>query len=109
MYLKREPGFPMLAASYIRTRRRPTLPLASFPKHVTHGDCTRAGVQDSHRERDLRAPAGGGGTDTARARRLAGRRPRISSAPRIFAHRRGVRERDAVLGNMGSGLKRTTT
>src|SRR2546421_8317739 len=24
----------MLAASYITTRRRPTLPLASFPKHV---------------------------------------------------------------------------
>src|SRR5437016_6174611 len=35
MYLKLEPCFTMLAASYITTRRRPTLPLASFPKHVT--------------------------------------------------------------------------
>src|SRR5437868_1216064 len=102
----------MLAVSYIRTSRRPTLPLASFPKHAsvvgadeeTHGDCTRPGVQDSHRERDWRDSGGEDGTDTARGRRLARRRRRIACGRRIFAHLRGVRERDAVLGDMGNGL-----
>src|SRR3979409_2566396 len=72
-------AFPslVLALSYSRTRRRPTLRLTTFPKHVSvlgageeiHGDRTRQGVQHSYRDGDWRDSEGCSGTDTPWSRR----------------------------------------
>src|ERR1700730_2590372 len=70
------PSF-VLASSYVRTRHRPTVVLATFPEHVrvlgagegkVHGDRTRQSIQNSYRERDFRDSKGYSGTDTPKSR-----------------------------------------